>query len=53
MSVQVNDFDVKEAKAELQNCPKIVRLYVDLLEKSNKRWENLTNEALSKLKNNI
>lgn len=51
MSIQVNDFDVRRAKAKLENCPKIVKIYVNLLEQSNKRWEDLTNEALSKLKN--
>lgn len=51
MSIQVNDFDIKKAEEELKNCPLIVRIYVDLLKKSNERWKDLTNEAISKLKN--
>lgn len=51
MSIQVNDFDVKKAKAELQNCPEIVKIYVNLLEQSSRRWENIASDALSKLKN--
>lgn len=50
MSIQVNCFDDRKAEAELKNCPKIVRDYVRLLKESNERWQQLTNKAISKLR---
>jgi hypothetical protein len=50
---QVNVFDDKKAKMELKSCPKIVRDYVRLLEEHNKRWKELTGEAIGKLKDSI
>lgn len=50
MSIQVNCFDDRKAEVELKKCPKIVRDYVKLLKESNKRWEQLTNKAISKLR---
>lgn len=50
MSVQVNCFDDRKAEAELKKCPKIVRDYVKLLKESNERWQQLTNKAISKMR---
>jgi len=50
MSIQVSCFDAKKAEAELKKCPKIVRDYVKLLKESNERWKELTNKAISKLR---
>ena len=50
MSIQVECFDEKKAEQELKKCPKIVRDYVKLLKQSNERWKDLTNKAISKLR---
>lgn len=49
--VHVKCFDEAKAKSELKKCPKIVRDYVKLLLQSNKRWEQIVNIQIAKLKN--
>lgn len=43
-------FDITKAKQELKNCPKIVQDYVKLLEQHNKRWKELTQKAIVKIR---
>lgn len=50
MSLLVNTIDVNKAKEELKKCPKIVREYVDALERSNDRWKEINKKALKKLR---
>jgi len=50
MSIEVKTFNIKKARLEVRSCPEIVRDYVRLLEESNKRWEDLTKQAVNKLK---
>jgi hypothetical protein len=51
MSLQVECFDEKKAEQELKKCPKIVRDYVKLLKKSRDGWRDISDKAISKLKN--
>ncbi len=50
MSLQVKIFDLEKAKKELKNCPKIVKDYVRLLEENSKRWQELVNHSIQKLR---
>lgn len=51
MSLKVECFDQKKAEQELKKCPKIVRDYVKLLKNSRDRWKDISDKAISKLKN--
>lgn len=50
MSIRVENFDDRKAKEELKKCPKIVRDYVKLLEKSIESWKDITNKCIKKLR---
>ena len=50
MSVKVKCIDMTIVKAELKNCPTVIREYVKALEDSNTRWKTINAEALKKLK---
>lgn len=50
MSIRVELFDEHKAKEELKKCPKIVRDYFKLLNKSLERQKDLTKLAINKLK---
>lgn len=48
MNVEI--FNVTADIKALDDCPKIVKDYVDLLEKSRDRWKDIAGGAVSKLK---
>ena len=50
MSIVVQEFDKRKAEEELKKCSKLVRDYVALLEKNHAAQEELTRQAIKKLK---
>jgi len=46
MSVQVKCFEEHKAKLELKKCPKIVRDYVKLIERSANNWKGISEKAI-------
>lgn len=50
MSIQVESFDDRKAEEVVKTCPKIVQDYIKLLKQSKDRWEDLTQKAIKKLK---
>ena len=51
MSITVKQFDDRKAKEELKKCPKIVRDYVKILERSIESWKDISNKCIKKLRN--
>ena len=52
MSVRVECLDEKNAKAELEKCPKIVRDYVSAVIRSRDGWREVSDTAIKKLRQN-
>lgn len=48
--VTVNSLDVHKAEEELKSCPLIVRQYVKALKNALDRQKDLTNTAISKIR---
>ena len=50
MSIVVKSFNEQKAKDELKKCPKIVRDYFKLINEAYERQIQLTNHAISKIR---